>query len=128
MKQSQSGEFCWSDLATTDVAAAKEFYKSVLGWKFMDREIEGVNYTMIQKDDKDIGGIWTIPKEKEGERASHWMTYVAVNNVQETLDKAVKNGAQVLRPVMKIEDKGSVAVVIDPTGARIAFWQALKSA
>ena len=28
--------FCWVDLATTDVAAAKEFYSGLFGWSYFD--------------------------------------------------------------------------------------------
>ena len=30
------GEICWTDLQTSDVAAAKDFYAAVFGWRFED--------------------------------------------------------------------------------------------
>ena len=30
------GEICWTDLQTSDVAAAKAFYAAVFGWRFED--------------------------------------------------------------------------------------------
>ena len=30
------GEVCWADLQTSDVAAAKEFYAEIFGWRYED--------------------------------------------------------------------------------------------
>ena len=49
------GTFCWVELATTDVAAAKKFYASLFDWTATDNPIgEGGVYTMFQKGGKNI--------------------------------------------------------------------------
>ena len=43
------GEFCWIELATTDQATTRDFYRQVFGWTFKDAPI-GPNdfYTIFQ--------------------------------------------------------------------------------
>ncbi|EFL13171.1 VOC family protein, partial [Streptomyces sp. C] len=35
------GSLCWTELFTSDAAAAREFYGAVLGWRFSDMELPG---------------------------------------------------------------------------------------
>lgn len=37
----QPGTLCWTELYTSDAAAAKEFYGGVLGWRFGDMAVPG---------------------------------------------------------------------------------------
>lgn len=118
-----SGQFCWNELATADVHSAKNFYSKVLGWKFKEISSEHMTYTIIQVNDKDIGGIWHIPTEQQGKIPPHWMSYVLVHNVEETLKKAKEHGAQEIKGVTPVENMGRFAIITDPTGAHLAFWE-----
>ncbi|KTD67063.1 glyoxalase/bleomycin resistance protein [Legionella steelei] len=127
MAQDSMGQFCWNELATADVKKAKEFYSKVLGWQF--KEIfadETMTYTLIQTNDKDVGGMWQIPTNQQKEIPPHWMAYILVNNVAETLAKAKQNGAQEVKGVTQVGEMGLFAIIQDPTGAHIAFWETRK--
>ena len=126
MKHPAIGEFCWNELATPDVKAAKDFYSSLLGWKFTDHNMGDTTYTMIQHGDQSFGGMWHIPSDQQKHIPPNWMGYILVNNIEETLEKAVKLGATVKMPVTKAGDMGLFIVIIDPTGAHIAFWQSTQ--
>lgn len=118
------GEFCWNELATPNVHAAKDFYGKVFGWDFVDHEMGDMTYTMVRKNDKDIAGIWAIPKEAH--IPPHWMAYILVENTAEALAKAHKLGATIVKPVTPAGDFGLFAIITDPTGAHVALWQPLK--
>lgn len=120
------GEFCWTELATPNVKAAKDFYGKVFGWKFSDHDMGDMTYTMFKRNDKEFGGIWAIPKGKEKEIPPHWMTYILVENLDESLKKATQNGAKIMKPVTAAGDMGRFAIITDPTGAHIALWQTLQ--
>ncbi|MBI2743594.1 MAG: VOC family protein [Chlamydiales bacterium] len=120
------GEFCWTELATSNLQAAKDFYGKTFGWKFIDKEMGDGTYTMIKRSNKEFGGIWSIPKGKEKEIPPHWMSYILVENLDESLEKARKNGASIVKPASKAGDFGLFAVIADPTGACVALWQPLK--
>lgn len=120
------GEFCWNELATSNVQAAKDFYGKVFGWEFADHEMGDTTYTMIKFKNQEFAGIWSIPKDKEKEIPPHWMAYILVENLDESIEKARKHGASIIKPASKAGDFGLFAVITDPTGAHIALWQPLR--
>lgn len=122
----QVGEFCWNELATPNVQKARDFYSKVFGWTFEEHPTDNYVYTIIKKNGKEIGGIWAIPTEKQKDIPPHWMTYILVQNIAEFVKKAEQNGAKVLQPPKKAGNFGTLAVIIDPTGAHIAFWEPAK--
>lgn len=122
----KAGEFCWTELATSNVKAAKDFYSKAFGWMFTEHEMDDTTYTMIQKDDKAFGGIWAIPKEKQKEIQPHWMVYILVENAEKATEKARQAGGKVIKPVTKAGDMGLFSIIADPTGAHFAVWQPLK--
>lgn len=119
----QAGEFCWNDLMTSKVGAAKEFYQNLLGWTYqeiaMENNPEG-SYVMAHCGEKPVGGIMKMPSE---EIPSHWMGYIYVDHLESTLEKAVKLGATVVTPITEVKGYGRLAVLQDPAGAHISFWQ-----
>jgi predicted enzyme related to lactoylglutathione lyase len=122
------GEFCWNELATPNVKAAKDFYGKVFGWQFSDHEMGDATYTMIQNKNQPFAGIWSIPKGKEKEIPPHWMAYILVENLDASVEKARKNGANIVKPAANAGEMGRFAVITDPTGAHIALWETLKNA
>jgi predicted enzyme related to lactoylglutathione lyase len=117
------GQFCWNELATNDVQKAKDFYNKLLGWEFREIKSDDMIYTLIRSQDKEFGGIWQIPKEQEQHIPPHWMAYIFVENVTETLEQAKKYGATEIKGVTPAGDMGSFAIIRDPTGSHIAFWE-----
>jgi predicted enzyme related to lactoylglutathione lyase len=124
--QPQVGEFCWNELATSNLQAAKDFYGKVFDWQFSDHDMGEMTYTMIKRNDKEFGGIWTIPKDQTKEIPPHWMTYILIENLEESLEKATKNGATIVKPATNAGDMGRFSIITDPTGAHIALWQTLR--
>jgi uncharacterized protein len=120
------GEFVWNELATTNVQQAKDFYGKVFGWEFMDKNMNEMTYTIVKKDGKEFGGIWSIPTAQQKQIPPHWLPYILVENIEQSLAKALQNGATVIKPVQKAGDMGLFAVIKDPSGAHLALWQSLK--
>jgi predicted enzyme related to lactoylglutathione lyase len=52
-----------------------------------------------------------------------WSIYLATDDVTKTLESATAHGGQVVVPAMPIADLGSMAFLVDPTGAGIGLWQ-----
>lgn len=120
------GDFCWNELATGNVKAAKEFYGKLFGWEFHDQDVDGSVYTMIKNREKGLAGIWEIPKDQAQKIPPHWKAYVLVENVEKSLVQAKKLGAKEVCGVTKAGDFGIYAIIEDPTGAILALWQTLK--
>ncbi|CDZ76272.1 27 kDa antigen Cfp30B [Legionella massiliensis] len=126
MDMPKVGEFCWNELATNDVNAAKDFYGNLLGWTFSEHKTDDSIYTMIKHKDGEFGGMWQIPNEQKNQIPPHWMGYILVDDIESTLNNATKLGATVKMPVTQVGEMGRFIVIADPTGAHIAFWQTLN--
>lgn len=120
------GEFCWNELMTSDVKQAKEFYSTLLGWKCQDFDMGDKTYTMIKMGDKDIGGMMETPRDKKN-IPPHWLSYISVEDIDKIVKKAESLGGKITVPATNVSDFGRFAIIQDPTGAQIAFWQSLKS-
>ena len=68
------GTLAWTELHTTDPAAATSFYRSVFGWVTQDMPMEGFSYTVIQPagggEDSGQGGIIQLSPEMTAAGAS----------------------------------------------------------
>jgi len=119
------GTFCWVDLATNDVEAAKRFYTGLFGWDAKDMPAgDAGTYTMLEKDGKSVCGLFAImPQMLEAGVPPHWQSYVSVENIAETAARAAELGATLLAPPFDVMEAGRMAAVEDPTGAALALWQ-----
>lgn len=124
---SEFGEFSWNELMTNDPAKAKAFYQTLLGWETREINVGDMVYTLFRTGDKEIGGMLQIPATEKANIPPHWMSYIAVLDLDQTVAKAQALGASVKCPPTNVGDYGRFATIVDPTGAHIAFWQSLKN-
>jgi predicted enzyme related to lactoylglutathione lyase len=123
MTSHKPGSFCWVDYASQDQEASKNFYSAIFGWTANDMPMQqGGVYSMMQKNGQNVGAIMAMPPGHDGVPA-HWNSYIAVDNVDATLNKAASLGANVAMPPMDVPQAGRMAAVQDPTGASVFFWQ-----
>ena len=117
MKMSKEfhGTFCWNELMTKDTAAAKEFYTKLLDWESREMPMPDGAYTIFKAGDKDAGGMMAITPEM-GEIPSHWMSYIAVDDVEARSKLAGELGGNVLVPPTDIPGVGRFSIIQDPTG------------
>jgi uncharacterized protein len=118
------GQFCWTDLMTTDPAAAKAFYTTLFGWNAKDMPFPGGVYTMLQKGEHEVAGLGGQPPEEQSRGIPpHWNVYVSVDDAEAAAAKAASLGANVLAPPFDVMDSGRMAILADPTGAVFFLWQ-----
>ncbi len=123
------GAFCWFELATTNQAAAKEFYPALFGWEMTDTLV-GPNdyYTTFRIGGRAAGAGYTM---RDDEVAlgfpSHWNLYVAVVSADDAGAKTVELGGKLLYGPFDVAYHGRMAVLQDPTGAVFHAWQAKKN-
>ena len=123
-----SGLFAHTELNTSDVPAAKKFYKKLFPeWTMKDESMgPGMKYTMLNVGKKGIGGMQT---KQMPEAPSQWVPYVEVADVKKTMAKAELAGATVYLPYMEIMGgHGAIGVFADPTGATIGVWGKVAAA
>ena len=115
------GTFCWNELMTRDTASAAKFYTELLGWNADDSSMPGMNFTVWKAGDKSVGGMMEMPAEIPAQVPPHWMTYVAVDDVDALAAKVEGLGGKVLNPVIEIPEVGRFCIVQDPTGAVLSL-------
>jgi uncharacterized protein len=125
----QPGTISWTDLATTDADAAKEFYAGLLGWEYDDMPAgEGVTYSMAKVRGRAAAALSPQqPDEAAQGIPPHWNVYVTVADVDEAAAKAGEAGGTVLAGPFDVLDVGRMAVIADPAGAVLCLWQAKTS-
>ncbi|WP_419419649.1 VOC family protein [Legionella sp. D16C41] len=127
MTKPSSNPFCWHELATPDLNSTKKFYNKLLGWQFTELNINHTTYIIIILNNKEFGGMWQIPPDKKQEIKSQWISYLSVNNLEDTLQQAIKLGATIQTPLTPVGNYGQFAVIADPTGVPVAFWESFKT-
>jgi uncharacterized protein len=117
-----TGRFCWIELQTRDVAAAKQFYGSLFGWSYEDLVVPQGSYAMGKIGGKTGGklvtGVVALPAP---EQPPSWVSYVAVDDVQVSTDAAARLGAKVLLPPTTF-GTGTLSALADPTGGTFMLW------
>ena len=123
-----AGEFCWVELATNNQAAAKAFYGALFGWSFDDMEMgPGNYYTIFKLKNLDVAAGYTLDAETMPGVPPHWSLYVATDDADASVQRAVTLGAEVIMPAFDVGDLGRMAVLKDPTGGMHSLWQARKN-
>lgn len=118
------GEFCWVDLATSDVDGALAFYGELLGVEGQpapgDPEQTG-GYGFLTKDGKMVAGYGPT---QSADQPSAWHSYIKVGDADSAAQAAQAAGGQVdFGPVDLPNESGRMAVLRDPTGAYISINQ-----
>src|SRR5258705_2818979 len=121
----EQGTPSWVDLQTTDQDAGKEFYASLLGWSYDDQPMpQGGTYSMALLKGETVAAIAPMaPGAPEG-MPPMWNTYLAVADVDASLEKVGPAGGQGLMPAMDVGDGGRMAFVGGSTGAGGGVWRA----
>jgi len=121
----KAGDFCWVELCTPDIDKAKTFYQGILNWQFDDVPMpEGPNYTMIKVGEDPVAGGFQITPEMQSEGlVPHWSSYILVDDVDSTTERAKTLGATVFKEPFDVPEMGRMSVLQDPTGAAFNLWQ-----
>jgi predicted enzyme related to lactoylglutathione lyase len=128
------GAFCWNELATTDLDAAQNFYRTLLGWEIKEGTAPGggMRYSEIVVGGRHVGGMYSTAEmcggaeggegaQQQQQQPPHWMSYVAVDDVDASAAKAKELGGKVCVEPMDIPGVGRFCVVNDPAGATISL-------
>jgi uncharacterized protein len=104
---------------------AKSFYAAVLGWTFDEHPMpDGKTYYMAKVDGQMVAGFASSPT---GDTRPHWLAYLIVSDCKAVTASARAEGAKI-----EVDSKrwgpGTMSILTDPTGARVALWEQDKEA
>jgi len=115
------GEFCWNELMTDNVEAAKAFYEKAVGWSFEEMPMPGPgSYWVAVVDGEAVAGLMGMDGLPEG-TPTGWFAYLEVDDVDARATAVKEAGGQVLRDPFDIEGVGRIAVIADATGGRLGI-------
>jgi predicted enzyme related to lactoylglutathione lyase len=122
--QAVAGRFVWRDLMSTDPERALAFYQALLGWSVERMPISPESsYMMIGLGGQHFGGI--APLDASAGLPSHWIGYLAVDDVDAATVRAAELGGMECAPPTDIPQVGRFSVVTDPTGAVLSLFSYL---
>jgi predicted enzyme related to lactoylglutathione lyase len=112
------GDWAWAELWTTDIDAAADFYRRLVGYQFA--AVHDGAYHVFGRYDVPRAGVVEI--EWAGIEPN-WLPYVKVADLGAVVRRVEEAGGKVLQePTDDFED-GRVAFIGDPTGGVLAVWE-----
>ncbi len=111
----------WFEIAGRDLDALRQFYSGLFGWRIELDSAAPMPYGMVNTGAEGgiPGGIWA-PGEAVGSYVSF---YVAVDDLERSLQQAERLGAKVAQPPTPLADGSRVGMFNDPEGHRIGLIQ-----
>ncbi len=109
----------FADLSTYSPKDTIPFYENVFGWKFYKEN----DYYTAFINNMPVVGLYETPEKFKQMRMPHfWMTYIQVNNANETVAVAKKLGG-----IIEMQDEipyfGTIALIRDPQGAGFTIYE-----
>ncbi|MFQ5588777.1 MAG: VOC family protein [Nitrospiria bacterium] len=110
--------FVHIELLSNDLEKAKGFYKDLFDWQY--QEFPEMDYTIIEVGEGTGGGMMKNPVP---DIPSHWLSYVQVDDIEASTQKAKSLGGQVVKEVTEVPGYGWLSVIVDPSGAALGLWK-----
>jgi len=116
------GRFCWNELMTRDIERAKGFYRGTIGWEFKPMEMPGGGtYWCAMLKDKPVAGMFSLTAPEFDGVPESWMSYLAVDDVDQRVAKAINAGAKLMKPIFDGPGVGRIAILMQPGGASVGW-------
>lgn len=113
----EPGSPAWFELYTRDYDAAVAFYRDVFRWDTaVISDTPEFRYTVLHHGDQELAGIMDSANFLPEGVPSFWTVYIAVDDTDAAVAKAVDLGGEIREPAMDTP-YGRLATVADPMGA-----------
>lgn len=116
------GQITWNDLTVSDAEPVRQFYESVVGWKFSQVSMgDYSDYSMVDSSGNVVAGVC----HAKGENANlppAWLMYVTVEDLDACISKCNDSGGTVIDGP-RTAGGAKIAVIKDPAGAVLALYE-----
>jgi predicted enzyme related to lactoylglutathione lyase len=114
----------WVDLASSDSAAAREFYGALFGWDIeVNSDPQYGGYALARIGGKDAAGIGG---KMDPNSPTAWSVYLGTDDLDALAQRVGEAGGTVVMAPFDVGDQGRMAVFQDPSGAFISSWQGTR--
>lgn len=111
-----NGTFIWADLSSFRPDITRKFYTDLFGWRFDDYAASTAAGP--------VAGLFEMPPKFQAiNMPSFWMSYIAVDDIAQTVEIAKANGAKVELGPIPFEGGGQIALIRDPLGAGFTVYE-----
>ena len=117
----EHGSIHWSELMTGDVEAAKAYYQTTAGWSVEGMPMPEGTYWVCSAGGAPVAGIMDLADMGDANIPAHWMTYIAVADVDKACVQTKDAGGRVEREPFDVPGVGRIAILQDPTGAMVGM-------
>ncbi|WP_298511622.1 VOC family protein [uncultured Kordia sp.] len=115
----KTNNFIYADLSTYTPKETISFYETVFGWKYYQYDDY---YTAFIKN-TEVTGLYETPDKFKQMRMPHfWMSYIQVDNVAETVEKARELGG-IIELQSEIASNTKIALIRDLSGAGFTVYE-----
>ncbi|WP_346958039.1 VOC family protein [uncultured Arthrobacter sp.] len=123
---SYNPEVCWADLQTSDVAAAKEFYAEIFGWRYEDLPTpDGRSYAKAFLGEELVTVIAPQnPHQLQAAAAGQWNVYFAADDASGLAAELPHAGGTLEFGPEAVADTGVMVFFAPPGGGTTGVWQA----
>ena len=109
---------CFVELPSTDLAISRSFYSALFGWEI--EEVPDLNYLLFTAKDGIRGGFRKVSHISPDPGV---IACIAVEDINETLDRVESLGGTTLMPRTPLPDRsGFIADFMDPCGVICRLW------
>ena len=116
------GHFHWNELLTANVEGAKRFYGETIGWTFEAMPMpDGATYWVASMAGQPVAGLFPTDRPEYKNLPEAWMSYLAVDDVDARVKKAVAAGAKLMKPIFDVPNVGRIAILTEPGGAGVGW-------
>ena len=111
------------EFATPDPAKEKAFFSDVFGWELT--QWGGQDYWLAKTGPAEKPGIDGAIQPPPMDNAPRVVNTLAVDDIDDTIARATAAGATVVVPKMEVENTGTLAYLVSPTGIPFGVMQML---
>lgn len=115
------GTIHWSELCTADVDAAKAYYQATCDWTITPMDMPDGVYWICSVGEQPVAGLMDVKQLGDPNVPPHWMTYIAVSDVDKAVAHTEGSGGAVVRPPFDVPGVGRIAILRDPGGATVGM-------
>ena len=112
-----NGKICYLEIPALDIEISSGFYKEVFGWNIRKRS-DGS--TAFDDTVNEVSGAWKLYREPAKEIGL--LIYIMVDNIQDTIERIIKNGGKIVVPV-GLDLPEITARFSDPAGNVLGIFQ-----
>jgi predicted enzyme related to lactoylglutathione lyase len=116
------GHFHWNEFVTRDPEGFKAFYAQTVGWTYeAQTQPDGECYWVALANGEPVGGIFPTNRPGLEGVPDCWMPYLAVDDIDARVAKAVAAGAQLMKPIFEVPNVGRMAILMQPGGVGVGW-------